>query len=307
MKLSIITITKNLIKSHRQYKFVRTFLSIVRNFENCNFQAEYLLVDSFSIDNTQTLFNRLIKKYHKRLKVDVKIILQSDENIYDAFNKSIKYAKGEYILFLNSDDILLKNNFNLIFKNIFNYQKDINVFSTILYSEKQNLKKNKFKPRINDYFFLIPFNHQSTLIKKSIYQKNYFDLNYKYTIFGWCFKLLNKNYSIQVFDEVNLVKYNIDGHSSNIKGVNEDQNLFFKKEISKLVKISFIEYKLIKAYLYEDIFYKNLMHRLIFNLKALFIIIKLRKNLKKIFLYSSQVKKRFFVKIFSSFYRKSIE
>ena len=73
------------------------------------------------------------------------------------------------------------------------------------------------------------------------------------------------------------------------------------------MNISFIDYNIIKAYLYEDIFYKNLMHRLIFNLKALFIIIKLRKNLKKIFLYSSQVKKRFFVKIFSGFYRKSIE
>ena len=128
MKLSIITITKNLIKSHRQYKFIKTFISVVRNFENCNFQAEYILVDSFSIDNTRELFNKLIKKYHKRLKIDVKIILQSDENIYDAFNKSIKYAKGEYILFLNSDDILLKNNFNLIFKNIFNYQKDIKCF-----------------------------------------------------------------------------------------------------------------------------------------------------------------------------------
>ena len=95
------------------------------------------------------------------------------------------------------------------------------------------------------------------------------------------------NYSIQSFDEINLVKYDVDGHSSNIQGVNEDRSLFFKKIISKWMNISLIDYNIIKAYLYEDIFYKNLMHRLIFNLKALFIIIKLRKNLKKIFLYSS--------------------
>tara|TARA_Y100000389_G_C17433846_1_gene504311 strand:- start:869 stop:1792 length:924 start_codon:yes stop_codon:yes gene_type:complete len=305
VKISFITITKNLIKSHREYKFTKSFISLIKNLENCNFQAEYILVDSFSNDNTRGLFKKLIRKYQKKIKIDINIILQSDENIYDALNKSIKYAKGEYILFLNSDDCLIKNNFNSIIKDLLNYQKDINVFSTLLYSEKKNLQKKKFLPRMNDYFFLMPFNHQSTLIKKKVYEENYFNLNYKFTIFDWCFNLLDKNYSIQNFDKIVLIKYNVDGHSSNIKGVEEDKNLFLKKEITTRLKISTIEYNLIKSYLYEDIFYKNFIHRLIFNLKAFFLIIKLKKDLKNIFLFSSAVKKRFFVKIFSSFYRKN--
>ena len=60
-------------------------------------EIEHLIIDGQSTDGTQEI---ALGFPH------VTLISEPDEGLYDAMNKGIRLAKGQYILFLNSDDIL---------------------------------------------------------------------------------------------------------------------------------------------------------------------------------------------------------
>ena len=92
MKLSIVTIAKNEEKT-----IGRTILSVINQSALCDF--EYIVIDGASSDKTLDV----IKKYENKIS---RIISKADSGIYDAFNKGILNAKGEYILFLNAGDEL---------------------------------------------------------------------------------------------------------------------------------------------------------------------------------------------------------
>ena len=66
---------------------------MIQNFES----YEHLIIDGLSNDSTLEIISRYSSD-------NLRIISQADKGIYDAMNKGIKLAKGEYILFLNADD-----------------------------------------------------------------------------------------------------------------------------------------------------------------------------------------------------------
>ena len=61
---------------------------------------EYIVVDGFSEDNTIGIVNAY------RDVID-KIIVKSDNSMYEAINRGIEAASGDYMLVLNSDDCLV--------------------------------------------------------------------------------------------------------------------------------------------------------------------------------------------------------
>jgi glycosyltransferase involved in cell wall biosynthesis len=60
---------------------------------------EYIVIDGQSKDNTLEVIN----KYSNRI---TKIVSEKDSGIYDAMNKGLKLATGDYVLFLNAGDLL---------------------------------------------------------------------------------------------------------------------------------------------------------------------------------------------------------
>jgi len=76
-------------------KFLEQTIRSVLNQTNKNFQ--FLIIDGGSTDNTLDI----IKKYESEIDY---WISEPDKGIYDAMNKGIALAKGEWIYFLNSDD-----------------------------------------------------------------------------------------------------------------------------------------------------------------------------------------------------------
>jgi glycosyltransferase involved in cell wall biosynthesis len=90
-KLSIITIVYNNARD-----IERTMLSVLnQTYTN----IEYILVDGVSTDGTLDI----IKKYKDRIS---KLVSEKDEGIYDAMNKGLALATGDYVLFMNSGDEL---------------------------------------------------------------------------------------------------------------------------------------------------------------------------------------------------------
>ncbi|HTI59637.1 glycosyltransferase family 2 protein [Mucilaginibacter sp.] len=93
-KLSVITIVYNSAGD-----IERTMLSVL---EQTYGSIEYIVVDGLSTDGTM----EIVKKYKDKL---AKLISEKDEGIYDAMNKGLAAATGDYVLFMNSGDEFYSN------------------------------------------------------------------------------------------------------------------------------------------------------------------------------------------------------
>ncbi|MFC0517973.1 glycosyltransferase family 2 protein [Mucilaginibacter angelicae] len=88
-RLSVITIVYNNVRD-----IERTISSVVnQTYTN----IEYVIVDGQSNDGTL----QIIEKYKDRI---AKFISEKDEGIYDAMNKGLALATGDYVIFMNSGD-----------------------------------------------------------------------------------------------------------------------------------------------------------------------------------------------------------
>src|SRR4051812_4193426 len=90
MKLSIVTINLN-----NKAGLLKTIESVeaqsIRDFE-------FIIVDGGSIDGSQEVI--------KKSRAVTKSVSEKDSGVYNAQNKGIAMASGEYLLFLNSGDYL---------------------------------------------------------------------------------------------------------------------------------------------------------------------------------------------------------
>ena len=101
--LTIITVTKNCSTT-----ISKTLQSISEVKSN---DIEYIVIDGISEDGT-------LEKLGEHMPILDLLISESDEGIYDAMNKGVTLASGEYILFLNGDDQIFCENFNLIIQTL---------------------------------------------------------------------------------------------------------------------------------------------------------------------------------------------
>ena len=85
---------------------------------------EVLVMDGASKDNT----GEIVKSYNDER---IKFYSEPDKGIYDAMNKGIKKAQGEWLYFLGSDDWLLNNG---VLKNVF--EQNISSFD-VVYGEAE--------------------------------------------------------------------------------------------------------------------------------------------------------------------------
>ena len=99
-KVSVVTITFNLLKAGREKSFVQCLESVHnQTYKN----IEHWVIDGGSTDGTVDLIQQYAKKNW------IKYISEPDHGIYDAMNKGIRCATGNYVAFLNSDDFWHNN------------------------------------------------------------------------------------------------------------------------------------------------------------------------------------------------------
>lgn len=154
MKLSIITICKN------EPNLRRTLDSI----NNQTFKDfEWIVVDGKSDSKVIKIFD----EYRDRINF---FTSEVDRGIYNAYNKAIKKARGEYVCFMNAGDTFYND---MVLENVF-CQKQT---ADILYGNTNIIKGKKSyieeaPDTIDKYFFMYgTINHQSCFIKTSLFKK----------------------------------------------------------------------------------------------------------------------------------------
>ena len=101
MKLSIITINKDNAEGLR-----RTMESVLR--QTCK-DFEYIVVDGASTDGSVEVMQELAVAIRES-GVAVDAQSEPDSGLYNAMNKGVRKAKGDYVLMLNSGDWLIDEN-----------------------------------------------------------------------------------------------------------------------------------------------------------------------------------------------------
>lgn len=147
-KITIVTVCFN-----AELVLEQTMLSVLNQTYK---DIEYLLIDGGSKDGTLDI----IKKYSDR----VRWISEPDKGIYDAMNKGIKMASGEWINFMNAGDRFASNDvLEKIFSN--DYSEEVK----FLYSDNYYQAEDGIKTlAIHDH--LIPsVLHQSTIYKRELH------------------------------------------------------------------------------------------------------------------------------------------
>jgi glycosyltransferase involved in cell wall biosynthesis len=163
---------------------------------------EHILIDGGSTDTSIADIQSHLKYYHT-------IISEPDEGIYDAMNKGISIAKGEYVLFLNSGDTFASEN-SLTYFSSFLGQYDI-LYGDMLSIVNDELHYTSYPETLSLHYMLsagLP--HPSTLFRKSLFldQIGLYDNRYK-IIGDWTF------FMIAIFK-----------HSVNYKHIAEPVSLF---------------------------------------------------------------------------------
>ena len=201
-------------------------------------KKEIIVIDGLSNDGT----DELIKKNKKKIN---KLIIEKDKGIYDAMNKGIKCASGDWIVFLNSGDIFYKNN---IIKKVFSSRlSKIDLNQDIIYGNtiivNKQLKYCVNSKNINNQSINMPFCHQSSFVKSRLLKKNKFDLQYKICAdFNF---FLNMYKSKKVFKKLDDIFCIVEGEGlsdkSRFRVFNENLKILFKNSIfiENLAKLVF--------------------------------------------------------------------
>lgn len=159
MKLSIITVNLN-----NREGLQKTIDSVVsQTFKD----FEWIVIDGGSTDGSR----ELIEQYADHFAY---WISEPDKGIYNAMNKGIKVAKGEYLQFLNSGDWLFNNNtLSSVWETGEPKTADI-IYGTIIPGFSWTI------PHVLtlDFFLDATLFHQSTFIHRKLFADNPYDEKY---------------------------------------------------------------------------------------------------------------------------------
>jgi len=156
-KLSIITIVYNNVQD-----IERTLKSIIgQTYPN----IEYIVIDGASNDGTLEILNS--NRQHI-----AKLISEPDKGIYDAMNKGLRIATGEYVLFMNSGDEIYSPE---TVSNIFASAPDADIYygeTEMINDAGESLGQRRHKApeqfTWKDFKYGMSISHQAIYIKRSL-------------------------------------------------------------------------------------------------------------------------------------------
>lgn len=186
-KFSIITVTYNagaVLEDTIQSVITQTYRNV-----------EYIIVDGGSKDHTLDIINRYREHIHT-------LVSEPDKGLYDAMNKGIRLATGDYLCFLNAGDELHEDDtLQLMVHSITGTElPDVLYGETAIVDEEghflrmrrlsapENLNWKSFK----DGMLVC---HQAFFPRRELAES--YDLRYRFSAdFDWCIRIMKKSHTL---------------------------------------------------------------------------------------------------------------
>lgn len=173
---------------------------------------EYIIVDGASTDHT----TEVIKAHSNSI---TKWISEKDNGIYDAMNKGIHLATGDYLWFMNAGDEIAEAD---TLSKVFNLAQNADIYygDTIMIDENGNkIGNRRLQPPKNlnwkSFKKGMLVSHQSFIVKRSIV--DLYNLKYHFSAdFEWCLialkratQIINTQLTLSLFLDGGVTKQNI--------------------------------------------------------------------------------------------------
>ena len=202
MKISVVTVCYNAADT-----IEKTMLSVLNQTYH---DIEYIIIDGGSTDGTV----EIIRKYADRIAYWVS---EPDKGIYDAMNKGIKVATGEWINFMNAGDSFVNSN---VLDRLMNFHKDGLILYGNIIRIFQSYRRRATGIRTSEpktiVFVSDTIHHQASLINSSLFLKyGYYSLDYK-LMSDWLFyyeTVVRHDVPVQYMD-IDVAYFQMDGAST---------------------------------------------------------------------------------------------
>lgn len=186
-KFSIITVTYNaaqVLEDTIQSVITQTYKGV-----------EYIIIDGGSKDGTLDIINRYKTHIHT-------VISEPDKGLYDAMNKGIRVATGNYICFLNAGDALHEDDTLLLMVHSITGE----VLPDVLYGETQLVDEEGHFVRMRrlsapEQLTWKSFQkgmlvcHQAFFARRELVEP--YDLHYRFSAdFDWCIRIMKKSHNL---------------------------------------------------------------------------------------------------------------
>ena len=187
MLITIVTVTYN-----AEGTLERTLKSVEMQTHG---NVEHIIMDGASKDGTLAIAQAYKERNDDR---DIRIVSEPDKGLYDAMNKAIAIAKGEYICFLNAGDKLHNPQTLEFIVHIAQHNPNAGVIygdTDIVDDNGMKLRERRLSPpkRLNWRSFKngMLVCHQAFYAKRSIVPA--YDLSYRFSAdFDWCVRIMKK-------------------------------------------------------------------------------------------------------------------
>lgn len=235
-KVSIITINLN-----NKVGLEKTIKSVI---SQKNGDYEFIVIDGASTDGSVDI----IQKYAGYINFTLS---EKDKGIYEAMNKGIKNAKGEYFYFLNSGDVFASD---MVLLDVFKEDHhDSFVCGNYFFDFGGSLVKyDDYRGRDWSFALYDIFSdglcHQAFFIRRNMFEKyGYYDEQLRIASdFKLFFIAIGMHQEPVKYVDVDIVIYDTEGFSSNVggKAILREKQLIAKQELSPQVfaKIDYLHF-----------------------------------------------------------------
>lgn len=223
-KLSIITVVKN-----AENVLEETINSIIyQTFKD----FEFIIFDGNSTDKTVSI----IKKYEKDITLWKS---ESDKGVYDAMNRAVSLASGDWIIFMNAGDVFTESN---VLEIVFNENlMDVDfIYGNHYFLFRSGRMVPVYAKPLEFLWKEMAFSHQSLFVRRNLIEKYKFDLTFKIAAdFNHILHLFYNNHKYLHINEF-ITIYSGDGISvkNQIKSLFECWSAVQKFEKSNFLKLN---------------------------------------------------------------------
>jgi len=165
-------------------------------------RIEHLIIDGCSTDHTLSLVQHYVEENQARHSI--RLVCEPDNGLYDAMNKALAAATGDYIVFLNAGDCLHSTDTISAIAKQADWTKGEQRHPAILYGDTHIvdddgnfLYRRRLTPpeELTTRTFLDGMRvcHQSFYVRTDLAKQEPYDLRYRFSAdFDWCIRIIRR-------------------------------------------------------------------------------------------------------------------